>query len=129
MSFVEIGPEDLGNNLVPPDAVSGLVDVRRGIDTIDARIVALLGLRLRYVLAAAAFKPDLASIPAPDRVRQMLDDRAAWATEAGLPPSFVGPLFGQIAEWFILQQMDHWRALQGRGTPKADQAPARPDGR
>ena len=67
MSPAVVAPEDLAPDLVPPEAVAGLGDVRRGIDMIDARIVGLLGLRLRYVLAAADFKPDIASIPLRDR--------------------------------------------------------------
>ncbi|ABL71092.1 MULTISPECIES: chorismate mutase [Paracoccus] len=119
MSPAVVAPEDLAPDLVPPEAVAGLGDVRRGIDMIDARIVGLLGLRLRYVLAAADFKPDIASIPAPERVRQMLDERAAWAAEAGLAPDFIGPLFGQVAEWFIRQQVAHWRACRA-GQSAAD---------
>ncbi|WP_199259630.1 chorismate mutase [Paracoccus binzhouensis] len=132
MSLPAVAPEDLAPDLVPPEAVAGLGEVRRGIDLIDARIVALLGLRLRYVLAAADFKPDIASIPAPDRVRQMLDQRAAWAAEAGLSPDFIGPLFGQLAEWFIRQQIVHWREHRaGRPavaapTPTPAPAPAPP---
>lgn len=104
-----MGSADLGPSISAPEDVADLSDVRAAIDAIDARIVALLGLRLRYVLAAAGFKPDLASIPAPERVRQMLDDRARWADEAGLAPDFVAPLFGQISEWYIRQQVRHWR--------------------
>ncbi|WP_081762227.1 chorismate mutase [Paracoccus pantotrophus] len=125
MSPTVVVPEDLAPDLVPPEAVAGLGDVRRGIDLIDARIVGLLGLRLRYVLAAADFKPDIASIPAPERVRQMLDERAAWAAEAGLAPDFIGPLFGQVAEWFIRQQVAHWRACRAE-RPAADRRSSAP---
>jgi len=135
MSPAVVAPEDLAPDLVPPEAVAGLGDVRRGIDLIDARIVGLLGLRLRYVLAAADFKPDIASIPAPERVRQMLDERAAWAAEAGLAPDFIGPLFGQVAEWFIRQQVAHWRACRAerpagdrRSSAPAPSPSARPAG-
>ena len=69
----------LPDDVPPPAEVRDLQDVRAAIDSIDAQIVELLGLRLDYVLAAAQFKPDLASIPAPDRVREMLDQRGEWA--------------------------------------------------
>lgn len=98
----------LPDEVPPPAEVRDLPDVRAGIDSIDAQIVALLGLRLDYVRAAAQFKPDIASIPAPERVREMLDQRGEWAREAGLSEDFVAPLFAQIAEWFIRQQIDHW---------------------
>lgn len=114
-------PADLDARLTAPDAVADLAQVRAGIDTVDAEIIALLALRLDYVRAAAQFKPDLAAIPAPLRVREMLDARALWAQDLGLPPDFVAPLFAQISEWFIRQQTAHWTATNGHApaaTPK-----------
>ncbi|NWD91649.1 chorismate mutase, partial [Pseudomonas sp. K5002] len=54
-----------------PEQCSGLEDVRLGIDTLDEQIIRALGQRLAYVKAAAQFKPDEASIAAPERVAAM----------------------------------------------------------
>lgn len=92
-----------------PEDCRSLDDIRQGIDAIDARIVALLGLRLRYVLNAAQFKASEAAIPAPERVASMLSKRRDWSEETGLSPDFTVPLFAQIIQWFIQQQVKHWR--------------------
>jgi len=101
------------DDLIAPEACCDLGDVRRGIDALDAAVIALLGRRMGYVKAASAFKPDEESIPAPERVAAMLVDRRAWATEAGLDPDYVATLFAGISEWFIQQQILHWRATRG----------------
>lgn len=105
---------DLGPGVPEPKDVAGLSDVRAGIDAIDAEIIALLGLRAKYVLAAAEFKPDISSIPAPERVREMLDQRESWAESAGLSPDFIGPLFAQVIEWFIRKQIAYWPHRKGK---------------
>lgn len=98
-----------------PEECAGLDDIRIAIDAIDAEIIEALGRRLRYVKAAAAFKPDEASIAAPDRVGAMIPVRRALAEEAGLDADFVGPLFAQIIHWFIAQQVRHWRETRTAG--------------
>lgn len=92
-----------------PEECESLKDIRQGIDHIDGKIVALLGERMNYVLNAAKFKPDLTSIPAPDRVAEMLVQRKQWAATAKLSEDFVVPLFSQIIQWFIQQQIKHWK--------------------
>jgi len=92
-----------------PEECTGLDDIRIEIDAIDAEIIKALGHRLCYVKAAAAFKPDEASIAAPDRVGAMIPVRRALAEDVGLNADFVGPLFAQIIHWFIAQQARHWR--------------------
>lgn len=95
-----------------PEQCSGLEDVRLGIDTLDEQIIRALGQRLAYVKAAAQFKPDEASIAAPERVAAMLPHRRRWAEREGLDPMFVVPLFAQIIQWNIDQQVRHWRQQQ-----------------
>ncbi|RNF35943.1 chorismate mutase [Paracoccus methylarcula] len=102
------GRDETGLHPVPPGEARSLDDIRAGIDGIDRRIIELLALRLAYVHRAADFKSDLGSVPAPERVRAMLDDRAEWAGFVGLSPDFIAPLFAQISEWFIRQQIAHW---------------------
>ncbi|WP_236783984.1 isochorismate lyase [Azospirillum humicireducens] len=116
-------PETLGLRAASPDACRDLGDVRQAIDRIDETIVGLLGLRLGYVLTAARFKPDAASIPAPERVAAMLPERRRWAERHGLDPDFVVPLFSQIIQWFIQRQVAHWTRERSGGASGADQAP------
>ena len=90
-----------------------LIEIRQGIDAIDEEIIKLLGQRMNYVLSAAQFKPDEGSIPAPDRVTTMLQDRRCWAEEQGLSSDYIERLFGEIIQWFINQQVHYWRKKHG----------------
>ncbi|MEW9612479.1 isochorismate lyase [Shinella sp. S4-D37] len=107
--------KDLGIRTETPANCQNLGDVRQAIDTIDRTLIDLLGLRMGYVLEAARFKPDVASIPAPERVAAMLPERRRWAEENGLNPDFVVPLFSQMIQWFIQQQTHHWEQKNAPG--------------
>lgn len=98
----------------PAADCENLQDIRAAIDTLDHQLILLLANRLPYVLAAAQFKPNAASIPAPDRVTSMLADRREWATELGLDPQFIINLFQQIIPWFIATQQRHWHTNHTR---------------
>ena len=97
----------------PPSECLNLGDIRQGIDYIDHQIIDLLQQRMGYVLNAAQFKPDQQSIPAPERVTTMLQDRRLWAEQANLPPDYIESLFMEIIPWFIKQQVQHWRREHG----------------
>lgn len=97
-------------NLKLPNECEHLEHVRQGIDAIDHEMVHLLNKRMGYVLAAAQFKPNVESIPAPERVAAMVQQRREWARAHGIDEDFVISLFEQIIPWFINQQIDHWQA-------------------
>jgi len=97
------------NTTKKPNDCESLQDIRQGIDHIDQQIIELLAQRMDYVLNAAKFKPDLASIPAPDRVEKMLVQRKQWAEKVSLDPKFIVPLYNQIIQWFIQQQTEFWQ--------------------
>ncbi|MGO1068872.1 isochorismate lyase [Lysobacter sp. CA199] len=96
--------------ILPPRDCRDLNDIRIAIDRIDQDIIQALGLRMRYVEAASAFKPDEASIPAPDRVAAMLPQRRSWAESVNLDGQFVHDLYHQIIHWYIQQQIVYWRS-------------------
>lgn len=87
-----------------------LQDVREGIDTIDKQIFNLFLQRLDYVYSASRFKPDEASISAPERVEAMLDERRRWAKEHNIDEDFISSLYGNIIHQFISAQIKFWRA-------------------
>lgn len=103
-------PEDRSmQTLKAPEACENLNDIRVGIDLYDRQIFEALQQRLLYVKAAAQFKPDEQSIPAPERVAAMLDERRQWAVAAGFDCAFIEQLYGQIIHWNIARQVEHWR--------------------
>lgn len=97
-----------------PEHCTGLSDIREAIDSLDQQIIEALGLRMQYVKAASAFKPDQASIAAPERVAAMLPQRRQWAQTAGLDAEFIEGLFNQIIHWYIAEQTAFW--LQKKST-------------
>ncbi|MGH8083257.1 MAG: isochorismate lyase [Lysobacter sp.] len=96
-----------------PQDCRDLNDIRVAIDRIDQDIIQALGLRMRYVEAASAFKPDEASIPAPERVAAMLPQRRSWAESADIDGDFVHDLYHRIIHWYIQQQIVYWRGQRG----------------
>jgi isochorismate pyruvate lyase len=106
-----------------PEQCGDLSDIRQAIDTLDQRIIESLGQRLAYVHAASRFKPDEAAIPAPDRVAAMLPVRRQWGEAAGLDGQFVVPLYAQIIQWFIGEQIRYWRSQRQRA-PSTGETPS-----
>ncbi|MCE2573058.1 isochorismate lyase [Motilimonas eburnea] len=107
------------SSLKQPEACESLNDIRIGIDSLDKEIVQILAKRMGYVKAAAQFKPDEQSIPAPERVVVMLQDRKKWAEQAGLSAEYVERLFTDIIDWYINQQIKHWRSEHGLSIPES----------
>lgn len=101
------------HDMKAPQDCRDLGDIRIAIDRIDHDIIQALGLRMRYVKAASAFKPDEGAIPAPDRVAAMLPQRRQWAEAADLDGDFVHDLYARIIHWYIDQQIRHWRRERG----------------
>jgi isochorismate pyruvate lyase len=112
---VPILPSERETTLTPPltpQDCANLDDIRTGIDWHDRQIFDALVQRLQYVKAAAQFKPSEESIPAPERVTAMLEQRLEWAAAAGFEPAFTEALFERIIHWNIQQQIAHWRATR-----------------
>lgn len=104
---------DNATGIRAPQDCRDLSDIRAAIDSIDRDIIDTLALRMRYVEAASAFKPDEDSIPAPERVAAMLPQRRRWAESANLDGDFVHELYHRIIHWYIQQQVIYWRAQRG----------------
>ncbi|EHD23304.1 MULTISPECIES: isochorismate lyase [Brenneria] len=96
--------------MLKPKDCRNLQDVREGIDTIDKQIFTLFLQRLDYVYSASRFKPDEASISAPERVESMLDERRRWAKEHHVDENFIASLYENIIHKFISAQIKFWRA-------------------
>jgi isochorismate pyruvate lyase len=69
----------------PAEKCQSIEEVRRGIDSLDHQIVALIGHRARYV-DAAGFKKNASDVRATERRSAMMDERRRWAEEEGLSP-------------------------------------------
>lgn len=86
-----------------------LADVRASIDALDRQIVALVGRRAQYVRAAAQFKTSVAAVQATERVAAMVQQRRAWAGEAGVSPDLIEALFREMVRHFTQEELQHWQ--------------------
>ncbi len=97
------------DNLKEPLECSGMEEIRAEIDRLDEAVIALLGKRFRYVLAAAKFKTSAASVRAPERFAAMLQQRRVWAHAHGLNPDAIEKLYRDLVTHFIEEELRHWR--------------------
>ena len=75
--------------------------IRVQIDSIDDQIVVLLGARQRAVEAAGRLKTDPAAIPAPDRVRFVIDRVSGMAASIGADPALIARIYEHLIDCFI----------------------------
>lgn len=102
---------DIRNQLEPEDCAN-MEDIRAEIDRIDRAVVALIGKRYRYVLAAAKFKTSADSVRARERFAAMLETRREWAEEENLSADAIEKLYRDLVNHFIEKEMRHWTAAQ-----------------
>jgi isochorismate pyruvate lyase len=94
-----------------PEDCTSIVDVRQGIDALDRKIIALIGERSHYVVAAAAhYKTSRSSVQAPERQRAMLAQRRRWAEEEGLSPDVIENIYKSLIQYFVSQEMSQWHS-------------------
>ena len=88
-------------------------EVRRGVDALDAEIVALLGERFRYMDAASRIKPDREAVRDEGRKADVLAKVAARAEEEGVSPATVAALYERLIEDSIAYELERFDALRG----------------
>ena len=86
-----------------------MADIRVEIDRLDRQVIALLGERFSYVKAASKFKTSETDVKAPERVQAMLQQRRAWAEEAGLSADVIEKLYRDLVNYFIEEEAKHWQ--------------------
>ncbi len=95
-----------------PEQCENIAEIRTEIDRIDRNIVAALGERLKYVRAASQFKTSEASVRAVERVRNLLEQRRAWASEEGLDPEVVEKMYRDLLSFFIESELNDWKSTK-----------------
>jgi len=73
-------------------------DVRAAIDALDREIVGLLADRLHFIGEAARIKADRDAVRDTPRVEDVVNKVRATATEVGIDPDFVEPLYRDLIE-------------------------------
>ncbi len=92
-----------------------LEDVRANIDRLDRAIIPLLAERGAYVLQAARFKPDVADVPAPARVEDVIRNVLKLAHEYGAMPDVVEKTYrAMIAAFIAAEHREHQEIWKSR---------------
>ena len=97
-------------NRLTAEECASLEDVRSEIDYLDRAVIALLGQRFKYVLAAARFKTSATAVRAPERQKAMLAQRREWAEAEGLNPDAIEKLYTDLVQHFVEEEMKRWKA-------------------
>ena len=90
---------------------SSLQEVRDNIDGLDRKIVALLAERGAYVRQAARFKKDVAEVPAPARVAQVMVKVNALALELGANRWVVEQVYRAMISAFIAVEIEEHKKM------------------
>jgi isochorismate pyruvate lyase len=98
MTSERISPADCGD----------MAQVRRGVDALDAQIVALIGERFRYMDAAARIKPVREAVRDEARKAQVLANVAAHAEGSGVPAEVAADLYERLVEASIAYELDRF---------------------
>jgi isochorismate pyruvate lyase len=91
-----------------PAECQHIEDIRAEIDSIDEKIIALIGQRADYVKSAAKFKADKSAVRAPDRVSKMMLQRRQWAEQNRISPDMIEKIYNELVSYFIGEEFKHW---------------------
>ena len=92
-----------------PQNCYNIQEIRSAIDSLDREIIDKLGKRFEYVKAAAKFKKSRSDVKAVNRFNSMLQQRRVWAEENNLDPDIVEKLYRDLVDYFINQELQHWK--------------------
>ena len=83
-----------------------MADVRAGVDAVDRQIVALLGMRFRFMDAAARIKPTRDAVRDETRKAQVIGNVRAAAAQCGVPVQLAARLYDMLIEGSIAYEFD-----------------------
>ena len=95
-----------------PEACHSMTDVRRGVDALDAEIVRLIGLRFRYMDAAARIKPEREAVRDEARKAEVLRNVVAHARAADAPEAAVAELYERLIEASIAYEFHRFDEMR-----------------
>lgn len=96
----------------PADCVD-MLDVRAGVDEVDAQIVQLLARRFAYMDAAARIKQDRDTVRDEVRKAQVIANARKAALELRIPQDVITDMWETLVEGSIAYEFGRWDALRG----------------
>ncbi len=95
-----------------PAACTTMADVRAGVDSVDAALVALLARRFGYMDAAARIKPNRAAVRDEARKAAVIAHVRQLAAEHDLPSDRIAAVWDVLVEQSIAHEFDQWDATR-----------------
>lgn len=92
-----------------PENCTGIQDIRDAVNEYDRRIIALLGMRTKYVHEAVRFKTSVRDIRKPGHIPALLKQRRRWAKEHGVDADFVEKIYRILTGHSFDVQAKLWR--------------------
>lgn len=97
-------PKTLG--LKPAETCGSMAELRVAIDTLDARLVALLAVRQAYIERAAQLKTGRDQVRDPARIEEVVAKVIAEGRKAGLSAEIAEPVWRTLIEASIRHEFD-----------------------
>lgn len=91
----------------PADCTS-MAEVRKGVDALDAQIVALIGERFRYMDAAARIKTERTAVRDEARKAEVIGNAVRHAGHADVPGEVIADLYERLVEASIAYELERW---------------------
>lgn len=96
-----------------PEACETMLDVRAGVDALDAELVALLAKRFGYMRAAARIKLTRDAVRDEARKASVIAAAVAEAEAHGLPADVIGDIWERLVEGSIAYEFAEWDRVRG----------------
>ncbi len=92
--------------LKTPQTCGSMNELRAAIDTLDARLVALLAVRQTYIERAAQLKTGRDQVRDPDRIEEVVAGVTAGGKRPGLSAEIAEPVWRTLIEASIRHEFD-----------------------
>ena len=97
---------DAPQNLRTPETCGSMEELRAAIDTLDARLVALLAVRQAYIERAAQLKTERGQVRDPERIEDVVAKVIAEGRKSGLSAEIAEPVWRTLIEASIRHEFD-----------------------
>jgi len=95
-----------------PEDCETMVEVREGVDALDAELVALLAKRFGYMRAAARIKASRDAVRDEARKASVISAAVAEAKARGIPADVIADIWERLVEGSIAYEFGEWDRIR-----------------
>jgi len=103
------------SDIQPPQACASMTELRAAIDGLDARLVAMLALRQRYIERAAVLKKTRDAVRDQARIEDVVRHVTREARRLGLSPAIAERVWRTLIEASIAHEYQAFDAKEAAG--------------